>query len=223
MSFCDVNKVENVGDALASMKLFNAVRVQTGKQKFPNYLDSGINHRRQIIFALYQQNPAKQSNMATTLSSISPESRIWIYGAERALTSEETNVVRSEIQSFVSEWVSHRQDLKAAADVLHNRFLVVAVDESQAEASGCSIDGSVNKIKEIGAQIEVDFFNRMMFSYRDQRGNIHTVSKDEFKDLYHRGKVPNDAIVFDTLIKEVGELRQIFERPLEDSWHSRMV
>ena len=161
--------------------------------------------------------------MATTIDSIASESRIWIYSAERALTNEEANVVRNEIQTFVKEWVSHRQELKAAADVLHNRFLVIAVDESQAEASGCSIDGSVNKIKEIGAQIEVDFFNRMRFSYRDEQGNIQTVSKEEFKDLYHRDKIGNDAIVFDTLIKEVGELRQIFERPLEDSWHSRMV
>ena len=104
-----------------------------------------------------------------------------------------------------------------------DRFLVLAVDESEAEASGCSIDGSVHKIKEIGAQIGVDFFNRMRFSYRDETGQIHTVSKDEFKVLYHGGQLPNDTPVFDTLIKEVGELRQIFERPLEDSWHSRMV
>ncbi|OAV44989.1 hypothetical protein [Lewinella sp. 4G2] len=161
--------------------------------------------------------------MSTTLSTISPESRIWIYGAERALNAEEEKVVKSAMQAYVKEWVSHRKELKAAADVLHGRFLVIAVDETQAEASGCSIDGSVNKIKEIGAEIGVDFFNRMRFSYRDESGEIQTVSKDEFKELYHSGKLPNDTIVFDTLIKEVGELRQIFERPLEDSWHSRMV
>ena len=161
--------------------------------------------------------------MSDTLNSIAPESRIWIYGAERELTGGETKTVRAELQQFVSEWVSHRKELKAAADVLHNRFIVVAVDESQAEASGCSIDGSVSKIKEIGAQLEVDFFNRMRFSYRDDKGRIQTVSKDEFKTLYHGGQLPNDTIVFDTLIKEVGELHQIFERPLEDSWHSRMV
>lgn len=161
--------------------------------------------------------------MPDTLNSIASDSRIWIYGAERALNADETKLVRTQIQEFVVDWVSHRNELKAAADLLHDRFLVIAVDESQAEASGCSIDGSVNKIKEIGAEISVDFFNRMRFSYRDAQNNIQTVSKDEFKDLYHSGKLPNDTIVFDTLIKEVGELHQIFERPLEDSWHSRMV
>ncbi|MFT5017530.1 MAG: hypothetical protein ACI9G6_002306, partial [Limisphaerales bacterium] len=76
---------------------------------------------------------------------------------------------------------------------------------------------------ELGAELGIDFFNRMRFSYRDDKGNIHTVGRDEFKNLYRSGRLENDTIVFDPLVKELGELRQIFERPLEDSWHSRMV
>ena len=161
--------------------------------------------------------------MAKSLEKLAPESRVWIYGAERALTKEETKIVRNRAQEFVSSWVSHSKDLDAGADVLHNRFLVLAVDETQAEASGCSIDGSVNFVKSLGAEIGVDFFNRMRFSYRDEAGKIHTVGREEFKLLYSQGQLKNDSIVFDPLVKELGELRQIFERPLEDSWHSRMV
>ena len=161
--------------------------------------------------------------MAKSLEKLAPESRVWIYGAERALTKEETKIVRNRAQEFVSSWVSHSKDLDAGADVLHNRFLVLAVDETQAEASGCSIDGSVNFVKSLGAEIDVDFFNRMRFSYRDEAGKIHTVGREEFKLLYSQGQLKNDSIVFDPLVKELGELRQIFERPLEDSWHSRMV
>ncbi len=151
------------------------------------------------------------------------ESRIWIYGAERALTDTETTVIRTRLQEFVAGWVSHRRELRAAADVLHHRFLVVCVDETQAEASGCSIDGSVHFLQELGAELGIDFFNRMRFSYRDALGKIQTVSREEFKDLYRNGTLENDTVVFDPLVKELGELRQIFERPLEDSWHSRMV
>ena len=161
--------------------------------------------------------------MASPLDNLSSESRVWIYGAERALTAAETATVRKRSQEFVAQWMSHQQSLSAAADVLHNRFLVLAVDETQAEASGCSIDGSVNFVKELGAEIGVDFFNRMRFSYRDQQGKIHTVGREEFKLLYAQGQLDNESIVFDPLVKELGELRQIFERPLEDSWHSRMV
>ncbi len=161
--------------------------------------------------------------MKSTLDKLVPESRIWIYGAERALSDTETNTVKARLQEFVAGWASHRRELKAGADVLHNRFLVVAVDETQAEASGCSIDGSVHFIQGLGAELGVDFFNRMRFSYRDGNGDIQTVGRDEFKDLYKNGGLENDTIVFDPLVKELGELRQIFERPLEDSWHSRMV
>ncbi|TXF89819.1 hypothetical protein FUA23_09035 [Neolewinella aurantiaca] len=161
--------------------------------------------------------------MKSPLDQLIPESRIWIYGSERALTDAETTTIKARLQEFVAGWVSHRRELKAAADVLHNRFLVVGVDESQAEASGCSIDGSVRFIQELGAELGIDFFNRMRFSYRDGNGNIHTVGREEFKELYKNGSLENDTIVFDPLVKELGELRQIFERPLEDSWHSRMV
>ncbi|THH41494.1 hypothetical protein [Neolewinella litorea] len=161
--------------------------------------------------------------MSSPLDTLASESRIWIYGAERALTKAETDQVRSRAQAFVAQWVSHNRSLAAAADVLHNRFLVLAVDESEAEASGCSIDGSVHFVKELGAEIGVDFFNRMRFSYRDDAGKIHTVGREEFKLLYSQGQLTNETIVFDPLVKELGELRQIFERPLEDSWHSRMV
>ncbi len=161
--------------------------------------------------------------MPSPLDALASESRIWIYGAERALTKDENALVRSRAQEFVAQWVSHTQSLNAGADVLHNRFLVLAVDETQAEASGCSIDGSVRFVQDLGAEIGVDFFNRMRFSYRDKNGKIHTVGREEFKLLYSQGQLTNESIVFDPLVKELGELRQIFERPLEDSWHSRMV
>jgi len=161
--------------------------------------------------------------MTSPLDQLVSDSRIWIYGAERELTENETATVRTKLQEFVSGWVSHRRELEAAADVLHNRFVVVAVDETKAEASGCSIDGSVHFLQELGAEMGIDFFNRMRFSYRDGKGNIRTVGRDEFKDLYRSGELENESIVFDPLVKELGELRQIFERPLEDSWHSRMV
>lgn len=159
----------------------------------------------------------------STLDRLPSQSRVWIYGAERELSEVEATTIRTELQSFVANWVSHRNELNAGADVLHDRFLVIAVDETQAEASGCSIDGSVHFLQDLGAKMEIDFFNRMIFSYRDASGAIHTVPRDEFKIRYKSGQLENDTIVFDPLVKELGELRQIFERPLEDSWHSRMV
>ncbi|MEM9526739.1 MAG: hypothetical protein AAGA31_09040 [Bacteroidota bacterium] len=161
--------------------------------------------------------------MSSPLDRLVNESRVWIYGAERPLTEQESITIKQRLQAFVNQWVSHRKELHAAADVLHDRFLIVAVDESQAEASGCSIDGSVHFLQELGADLGIDFFNRMIFSYRDGHGDIQTVPREEFKRLYQNGQLENDTIVFDPLVKELGELRQIFERPLEDSWHSRMV
>jgi hypothetical protein len=142
--------------------------------------------------------------MANHLEALDPTSRVWIYGAERAMTPEEVKIARNELQEYVKSWAAHQRQLVAGADILHDRFLVLAVDESAAEASGCSIDGSVRFIQDLGARLGIDFFNRMRFSYRDANGAIQTVSREEFKDLYQRGQLENETIVFDPLVKELG-------------------
>jgi hypothetical protein len=43
-----------------------------------------------------------------------------------------------------------------------NEFTVVfVVDQSITSASGCSVDSSVRFVKELGKELEIDFFNRL--------------------------------------------------------------
>ncbi len=105
---------------------------------------------------------------------------------------------------------------------MHARFLVLAVDETQAGASGCSIDSSVNFLKKLGAHYQRDLFDRLRFSYVDN-GAVHTVSKDDFAQLYQDGTINDETLVFDPLLKTVEELSSGFQKPLKDSWHSRFV
>jgi hypothetical protein len=112
--------------------------------------------------------------MELTMTNLSPDSRVWIYQADRTLSGEEAEKITSEANTFVQDWSSHNRALKAKAELLHDRFLVLMVDESQAGASGCSIDKSVHFVEKVGSDFKVNFFNRMLFSYLDnsthQRG-----------------------------------------------------
>jgi len=45
--------------------------------------------------------------------------------------------------SVTISWTAHNNQLKAKGEIRYNRFLILIVDESQAGASGCSIDKSV--------------------------------------------------------------------------------
>ena len=156
------------------------------------------------------------------VDQLHPQARIWVYQADKPFPTTATKEVEGHLQQFAEKWVSHNNQLTAGATVLHDRFLVLAVDETRAGASGCSIDSSVNFLKKIGAHYQRDLFDRLRFSY-EQDGQVHTVSKDEFAELYQNGTINDDTPVFDPLVKTVGELSSSFRKPLKDSWHARFV
>lgn len=159
----------------------------------------------------------------TSIDALPATTRVWIYQSSRPFTESETEQVRQHVQHFVSQWVSHNRALRAAGDVLHNRFVLLMVDESQADASGCSIDASVHFLKGLQAEFGVDLFDRMRFSYEDADGQVHTLTRDAFTKAYATGTIKDDTIVFDTLVEQKGAFDNQFRKPLKDSWHARMV
>lgn len=156
-------------------------------------------------------------------NTFSPASRVWIYTADRPLDAKETEVVLAKSQDFVQQWTAHQQQLQAKAILLEQRFLVLVVDESRAGASGCSIDKSVHFVQMLGQMLGLDFLNRTLLSCRDPAGRVQTMNRQDFQSLYRQGLINEQTIVFDPLVKNYGELQTSFEKPLNNSWHQRML
>lgn len=153
---------------------------------------------------------------------LSPQSRVWIYQSNRNLSDTEVADIQPVVQQFATQWVSHNRQLKSGGAVLHNRFLILMVDETQAGASGCSIDSSVRFITELGSKIGVSFFDRLTFPFREN-GEIKYVSKDDFEQLFANGSIDDGTLVFDNLVKTKQELETSWEKKLGESWHRRFV
>lgn len=156
------------------------------------------------------------------LELLADEARVWVYQANEPFSSGQIPEIAQHVQQFARQWVSHNQQLSAGGAVLHNRFLVLVVDESQAGASGCSIDSSVSFVKKIGAHYQRDLFDRLRFSY-EKDGQVYTVSKEVFAEKYQSGEINDHTIVYDPLVKTLGELNTSFRKPLGQSWHARFV
>ena len=92
---------------------------------------------------------------------LASDSKVWIYQADRVLSSTEINWIEEQLQQFVGQWAAHGAKLKAQGKVIGQYHVVIAVDQNFANASGCSIDASVRFIKTIGQELEINFFNRM--------------------------------------------------------------
>ena len=156
------------------------------------------------------------------LRGMSDSGRIWIYQSTRPFTDTETVVLTSQINGFVGEWTAHRKTLLAAGAVFHNQFIVLSVDESLNDASGCSIDASVYFIKDIENQYNVQLFERMNFAYLDGE-TVRTAPSTVFSQLYTEGAISDETLVFDNLVNTVGAFKETWLKPLKTSWHRRFV
>jgi hypothetical protein len=157
------------------------------------------------------------------LAKLSDTARVWVYQSNRVLTTEESVEIQQLTHEFVAQWTAHGSELWAAGEVIHNLFIVLAVDEALAGASGCSIDKSVAFVRVLQERYEIDLLDRMTFVYRDMVGDIHTASRQNFARLYDMGVIDDETTVFDTVVPTLGEFRSNFELPLQKSWHRRMV
>ena len=154
--------------------------------------------------------------------TLPPNTRVWIYQGSIPFAEDEIPAIRSQVKAFAREWVSHNRALRSYGDVWHDRFVVLMVDESRAGASGCSIDSSVHFLQDLVEATGVDLFDRMIFTYRDERA-IKSAPRDEFAQLYQRGEIDDDTIVFDNLVQTKADFETRWEKRLGDSWHARMV
>jgi tRNA U34 5-methylaminomethyl-2-thiouridine-forming methyltransferase MnmC len=78
-------------------------------------------------------------------------SRIWIYASTRKFSVAEQEVIRKTLQDFCAVWATHGTEMPSSFEILHEQLLVLAVDESQLGASGCSIDSSVRALRVLPA------------------------------------------------------------------------
>ena len=159
----------------------------------------------------------------TAYEDFPDNARVWIYQTNCALNAEQVNYAHARLEKFVRQWLSHGKKVKAWAGVLHQHFLVFMVDESYEAPSGCSIDSSVALVKELEKAFDVDFFDRMTFTYLKKDGTVAAADRDQFASLYAQQKIGENTLVFNNLVATKAALDTMWKVPLKESWHANMV
>lgn len=151
----------------------------------------------------------------------SQQSRVWIYQADKKLTDEVVQQIQQELDKFTTGWTAHNNQLKAKGEVRYNRFLILIVDESQAGASGCSIDKSVHFMQNIGQHFNINLFDRFNLAYRDGE-EILSLPRHAFEDMLKQGKINTETIVYNNMVQNLTELETKWEVPFKNSWHIQL-
>lgn len=136
-------------------------------------------------------------------------SKVWIYTANRELTENDKQIIEDEMSKFLPIWAAHGNSLFGAYTIEFDCFLILVVDENQASASGCSIDASVHFLKELGAKLQVDFFDRLNMVI-DENGSLKRVHVANLKEH-------PDATVFNPMITNLRDLRSQWQVKVAES------
>ena len=160
--------------------------------------------------------------MLVAFSELPPTSRIWIYQSNRPFTEEELQELRPNLDSFIKSWTAHGKDLRAGYDLPYNRFIVIALDQSHAAASGCSIDTSVHFIQAIEKKFAVDLLDKMNVSFK-QGEHIAYKPLIDFKKMAKDKAISSQTIVFNNLVNNIQEYKDHWEVPAAESWHKRFL
>lgn len=158
--------------------------------------------------------------MYIPFSELPPQARLWVYQASRPFTAAEQAEIKPLLERFATEWSSHGKALQASAELLHDRFLMLANNQDATAASGCSIDASVNFVRELEQQFNVSFFDRTQLAFQKE-GEVQLVGMQELKSKVAAGEIDKNTLYFDTLVDNYGELQQAWPRPAGNSWLSR--
>lgn len=160
--------------------------------------------------------------MYTQYNDLPNNSRVWIYQANRPLVFEEVEYISAKAINFIDQWTRHGDDLKGSFTIKYNQFLVLAVDESFNNVSGCSIDSSVRFVKELEQELNIDLTDKLNITFKDG-DNINLVKLADFQEFAKEGKITSETIVFNNMVDTKEAFETKWEVYANESWHSRFL
>ncbi|MDC8004183.1 ABC transporter ATPase [Aureisphaera galaxeae] len=160
--------------------------------------------------------------MLADFNDLPDNSRIWIYQSNRKLSEEEVSHINEKTAHFLQQWTAHGSDLEAGFEVKYNRFIIIGLNQTNASASGCSIDASVHFIQSLENEFGVDLLDKMNVTFYNGDFIAHK-SLADFKQMAKNRSVSPNTVVFNNLVNTKAEYLEYWEVPAKDSWHSRFL
>tara|TARA_A100001011_G_scaffold382545_1_gene452485 strand:- start:6736 stop:7230 length:495 start_codon:yes stop_codon:yes gene_type:complete len=160
--------------------------------------------------------------MFVSFNKLPDHARVWIYQSNQTFNENQISFLTKDLESFLSQWTAHNQELEASFEIPYNRFIVLAVNEKKIKASGCSIDASVRYIKKIENKMGVILLDKMNVILKNNNSLVYK-SLESFKKMYKGKQINKETIVFNNLVKTVEEYKNIWEIELKNSWHNKFA
>lgn len=150
--------------------------------------------------------------------SLPDDARVWVFGSDRPITGSSAERLLAEVDEFLSQWKAHGAPLSCARRWDDDRFLIIGVDQQDAHASGCSIDGLFRRLQLLEPAIGARLLGGGRVYYRDASGEPRSVERAELRERAATGELTPSTPVFDIGVTSLADWKRGFERPAAETW-----
>lgn len=158
-----------------------------------------------------------------TWDGLPAESRVWLYTADRVLTAQEREALAQSIDAFIVSWAAHGKSLQSSWRLEGGRCLMIGLDESSPEATGCSIDSKVHWLQALGEQMGLDWMGRsQVIHYNATETTWVESSLPQFWAQRKAGQVGAETPLVNGVITNKLDCDPSLVVPFEKSWHEEM-
>jgi hypothetical protein len=148
--------------------------------------------------------------------------RIWIYTLSKELNNDQLVEFKNRCQSFVNTWTAHDVSLDASFELYKNRLLIFKVNESNYNASGCSIDKQLRLIKELEQLFSIELLNRLLVAF-EKNNEVVIVKQSQIAELLMSKEINEDTLIFNNTILQSSDLENNWKQPLHKTWLSKYL
>lgn len=160
--------------------------------------------------------------MFVPFSSLPPHARVWIFQGDRPFTARELEIIEERLRGFSDEWGVHGTPFKTSFRIEYAQFIVLAADESQMQASGCSIDSSVRVLKELEQTLGISLFDRNLVAFKTN-GSVTLVPVSKLKEKFADGTLNEDTLTFNNLVSRKADFESGWLVAAGTTWLRRYI
>lgn len=144
--------------------------------------------------------------------------RIWTYTSNRKLEKKELDILSSRLSVFCEQWNTHGALMPTSFEIRFDQVIILAVDESQLGASGCSIDSSVRLLRDIETEFGIDLLNQGKVSFLHGENNLEVNNLLGIKSKVKEGILKAETIVLNPVVQSKSDLEKNWKIKAKESW-----
>jgi len=155
--------------------------------------------------------------MLVPFEQLSNDARVWVFQSILPMRTQQKESLLNFMNQFCTQWQSHGNELMAGYRIERGHFLIVGVDESNKDASGCSIDKLFQGLNEWQTVQGLDFFDRKFVAFiENDQVKFETIQ--HVKSNYKSGNFSDNTLIFNTLTNTKTQFNNSFVQPISESW-----